>query len=63
MFESADLTRIKLDLLKGIPRAYSSMLTHLYQAGLTESDILNDAKNARLCGILDDYYERFILRA
>ncbi|MBF0439332.1 MAG: hypothetical protein HQL93_09450 [Magnetococcales bacterium] len=63
MFESADLIRIKLDLLKGVPRVYTRFLSRLYQEGLAEMDLVDSAKSSRLCGILDDYCERYILRA
>ncbi|MEO5331933.1 MAG: hypothetical protein H7839_07895 [Magnetococcus sp. YQC-5] len=63
MFECADWNRIKLDLLKGIPRAYSSLLTRLSQDGLSEVDVMDDAKFTRLSGILDDYYNQFVLHA
>ncbi|MBF0271846.1 MAG: hypothetical protein HQL98_07280 [Magnetococcales bacterium] len=63
MFESADLMRIKLDLLKGVPAAYSSLMSRLYREGLAEMDGVDEARQSRLCGILDDYYDQYILRA
>ncbi|MBF0178498.1 MAG: hypothetical protein HQM03_00570 [Magnetococcales bacterium] len=63
MFEIPDLTRIKLDLLREIPRVYGSLLARLNREGVTESDLLNDAKSAQWGGILEDYYDRFIMHA
>ncbi|MBF0294569.1 MAG: hypothetical protein HQL96_05215 [Magnetococcales bacterium] len=63
MFEIPDLTRIKLDLLREIPRVYSTLLTRLNREGVTESDLLNHVKSAQWDGILEDYYDRFILHA
>ncbi|MBF0627937.1 MAG: hypothetical protein HQL91_06930 [Magnetococcales bacterium] len=61
MFESADLMRLKLDLLREIPAAYSSLISRLHREGLAEMEGVDDARQSRLCGILDDYYDRFIL--
>lgn len=60
MFESADLTRLKLDLLKGIPGIYNKLLTRLNLEGLVETDILNASKRKQLDGILDYYYQKFM---
>ncbi|MBF0340541.1 MAG: hypothetical protein HQL95_06190 [Magnetococcales bacterium] len=60
MFESADLMRIKLDLLKGEPAAYRSLVSRLHREGLAEMEG-DEAQLSRLRGILDDYYDRYIL--
>lgn len=60
MFEIADLTRIKLDLIKGNPRIYSMLLSRLHREGLTEMNMVDEAKHSRMCGILNDCYDRFI---
>ncbi len=61
MFESADLTRVQLDVLKGVPRAYNSLLTQLSQAGLTETGGNDPASQFKLCSILSDYFDHYIV--
>lgn len=63
MFEIADLTRIQLDLIKGVPPAYSNLLIRLNREGLTQMDWMDETKNSRMCGILNEYYDQYILRA
>ncbi|MBF0147057.1 MAG: hypothetical protein HQL84_13290 [Magnetococcales bacterium] len=60
MFVSSDLTRLKLNLLKGMPGLYSRLVTRLNVEGLMESDIMDDAKRRRIDGILDYFYSRFM---
>ncbi|MBF0421704.1 MAG: hypothetical protein HQL73_01790 [Magnetococcales bacterium] len=61
MFVSSDLTRLKFNLLKGMPGVYNRLLTRLNAEGLTENDILDDIKRRRIDGILDYFHRRFML--
>ncbi|MBF0613775.1 MAG: hypothetical protein G8237_07900 [Magnetococcales bacterium] len=63
MFESVDLMRIKMDLLREIPTAYSSLLRRLQKEGLAAMEGMDERGQSRFCTILDDYYDRFILGA
>ncbi|MBF8273056.1 MAG: hypothetical protein HW380_2161 [Magnetococcales bacterium] len=60
MFVSSDLTRLKLNLLKGMPGVYSRLITRLNVEGLVESDIMDDVKRRRIDGILDYFHYKFM---
>ncbi|MBF0107748.1 MAG: hypothetical protein HQL76_01040 [Magnetococcales bacterium] len=60
MFVHSDLTRLKLNLLKGMPGIYNRLVTRLNAEGLMESDLFDDAKRRRIDGILDYFYSRFM---
>ncbi|MEO5347708.1 MAG: hypothetical protein H7834_15215 [Magnetococcus sp. YQC-9] len=63
MFETADWMRIQLELIKGVPVAYQCLMTRLQREGLAERGGMDEARQSRLCSILDDYRERYITRA
>ncbi|MBF0448056.1 MAG: hypothetical protein HQL67_07650 [Magnetococcales bacterium] len=60
MLECADLTQLKLDLLKGMPRVYHKLIARLNQEGLVEEDIFDADKRRQMDGILDYYYRKFM---
>lgn len=60
MFSNSDLTRLKLNLLKGLPGVYNRVITRLNSEGLVESDILDDTKRKRIDGILDYFHRKFM---
>ncbi|MBF0164149.1 MAG: hypothetical protein HQL97_08670 [Magnetococcales bacterium] len=63
MFETADWMRIQLDLIKGVPVAYQSLLTRLHGEGLCEMEGgVDESRQSRLRGILDECCDRFVLR-
>ncbi|GAB0057206.1 hypothetical protein SIID45300_01529 [Candidatus Magnetaquicoccaceae bacterium FCR-1] len=64
MFETADWMRIQLDLIKGVPVAYQSLLTRLQKEGLNEMEGgVDGPRLSRLRGILDECCDRFVMRA
>lgn len=60
MLEQSDLTQLKLDVLKGMPRVYQKLIVRLNQEGLKESDIMDADKQKQLNAILDYYYRKFM---
>jgi hypothetical protein len=60
MWEHSDLTQLKLDLLKGMPRVYNKLVVRLNREGLVESDIHDAKKRKQMDGILDYYYRKFM---
>jgi hypothetical protein len=60
MWEHADLTQLKLDLLKGMPRVYNKLVVRLNREGLIEADIFDAKKRKQIDGILDYYYRKFM---
>jgi hypothetical protein len=60
MLEHADLTQLKLDLLKGMPRVHNKLVVRLNQEGLVEADIFDAKKRKQMDGILDYYYRKFM---
>ncbi|MBF0455614.1 MAG: hypothetical protein HQL72_12465 [Magnetococcales bacterium] len=60
MLEPSDLTRLKLDLLKGMPRVYTKLIMRLSQEGLVEADFYDAKKQTRMDDILDYYYQKFM---
>jgi hypothetical protein len=60
MLERSDLTQLKLDLLKGMPRIYNKLAARLNLEGLVEEDIFDANKRQQMDGILDYYYRKFM---
>ena len=60
MWEHSDVTQLKLDLLKVMPRVYNKLVVRLNREGLVESDIFDAKKRKQLDGILDYYYRKFM---
>ncbi|MBF0417818.1 MAG: hypothetical protein HQL86_06180 [Magnetococcales bacterium] len=63
MFETADWMRIQLELIKGVPVAYQSLLSRLQGEGLSEMEGgVDEARQSRLRGILNECCDRFVTR-
>ncbi len=60
MLEQSDLTQLKLDMLRGMPRVYKKLTVRLNREGLVESDIFDAKKRKQMDGILDYYYRKFM---
>lgn len=60
MLEHSDLTLLKLDLIKGMPRVYNKLVVRFNREGLVEEDIFDAKKRKLIDGILDYYYRKFM---
>lgn len=60
MFQPSDLTQLKLDLIKGMPRVYKKLVVRLKQEGFVEQNLFDEKKRLQLDKILDDYFSRFL---